>query len=367
MIRFSFFRSPVNKSHYSSHRKLTWKSILSILKIFGISLFITGVIFIAIFLFRYKNAPLILIHAQTELVSFIVARPELANIPLYNVELVRHDGKTCKQLTEQNDLFTGLLQPMVGTRITYRHSGEKIVIEIKPGPLQKGEKHSTLAYLKFSDDTRCVVHNRLVIRFEPPASENHFMINARPLPIAGPSEIGKEYGAPLMPRKSGKRTAGLLAGGTLRVFGRATSLISGKEIYPPQHANFIIPKGSRLTSISSRGNNEFFPNSWYGSVTINEFIFDLSATTEAKELRLYRPGRSQDAELFKTSLLAQIFNDPSLAIFSFLFVLFTIILQVVLAFINVLSSGPPMKSKLSAESSNSDGTVSCSDDTNDSD
>ncbi|KIX11845.1 hypothetical protein [Dethiosulfatarculus sandiegensis] len=370
MIKILFFLRPLFRLYRSCNEQINGKSIVSILGIFVMTFLITIVTSNAIVKLTDDNAPLAFINAKTELISYIVARSELSNIPLYNVEIVSKENEIRQRLKENNCLFIGLIKPMPGARVTYRHSGEKIIIEIKSGAIHRGTTPSVIGYLHFYDDTQCPIHNRLIIRFRTPTVKDYFSNNARPLPIAGPAEIGRELGSPLMPRKNGKRTAGLMTGGTIRIFGRTNSFFGHKEVYPAQDASFVIPKGSRLTSISNSSITAGSPNSWYGSASIEKETFELSATTESKELRLYQPGRTRDSERFNISLFVQIFSDPSLALWSFRFVLFAFLFQVLLSLLEVLGLSFFLGKKYSTEPFYKEPKVAslkCSDDKKDHD
>ncbi|TYC53436.1 hypothetical protein FMN50_15130 [Rhodobacterales bacterium] len=286
-----------------------------------------------------RKSPLIVVEAETELLSYVVMRPELAAIPFNNVRLRGGKLENCTGLAASGDLFTGIVQPTAGVQVWYRFVDGNPLIELRAG----NRKTDDTGHLQFENGTRCAIQSRLVIRLAN--TTNSDSVNARPLPIAGPARLGTELSAPLI-NESSRRMSGLLLSGSLRILGRASDPSAADALYPAIDEEIVIPAGSRLSSFTDNGQELQEPSSWYGIATIGDGSYSVAATTESDFLRLYRPGQSQDAESFRTSLFAQVFNDPSLATMSLALVVLSIVFQTLLAWLGLpsrIENGPSRK------------------------
>lgn len=286
-----------------------------------LSLLITVAFVLLIMCFKPSH-PLISIEAESEFLAYKVIRPELSTIALEDVT-PRNTITNCGEAHEGN-IKQALLKPSQYANVRYRHSGDRIsisVVSLKDHPSK----------IHFPDQTKCELPQVASFTFKKPI---HGSFADRPLPIAGPCQIGAE---PRVPIFSQRRTFDTMIGGTLRVFGRTKSFFSDSTLYPIKDAVFTLPAGGRLVSgdLKDKPSEIKTDASMYGFAIIDKETLRISVTTEAKDLRLFRPGRSSDAETFKLSLLSRLFNDPSIAIISFSIVVFYIAMQVICGWIDI--------------------------------
>ena len=94
---------------------------------------------------------------------------------------------------------------------------------------------------------------------------------------------------------------------TAKLFGRTSAPFSGGQLYPITSDEIPIPGGSRLET-----NNEDTP--FIGSVGLSGDGMSLltQVTVEADSLRVYRVGRTEQAEVLATGAIARAIGDPSL-------------------------------------------------------
>jgi len=255
-----------------------------------------------------RKPAFVFVEAQTETLLYRVARPEVAGLPLVDAT-VRTDGETAT-------VATGLLQPAEGALVRYRWSPAAIAVELSV-------RQGSAGTLVVDEEERPLPAWAVAVFPHPTSADSPA---ARPLPIAGPAEIGAEFGAPLAPRPGQRRVTGLMRGGEVQVFGRAVLWFNDDALYPV--TDFPLPAGGRLTGdrpLADEAGSERLAN-WYGLARIGDEGFQVNATTETDSLRLHRPG-VREAETFGIGLLTRLFNDPGLAAITIFVVVFTVAMQ----------------------------------------
>ena len=157
-----------------------------------------SLMFLLVLLFLPTKPPLVLIDAKTEFLRYTVVREGLANIVVENAA-PNLPLDTCKKLLDDDGLFTGMIIPKIGAKITYRQVDSLVVVDItgKDGGLLVGYDKST-----------CTLPTMVRFKFERGDGTE---INASGLPIVGPAEIGIELGfsnAPEIGRPKGRWNIG---------------------------------------------------------------------------------------------------------------------------------------------------------------
>lgn len=262
-------------------------------------------------------APYASIALDTEMVRYRVVNPVLAAVPVV--------GASTRSVVDCNggqvgDTWSGLLRPAAGSIVQYRWSPDRVAIEIaRPKePVASLTLEAALkepvASLTLVDETEC--------NFQDPTAQVTISMPERglahPLPLAGPAESGSESSA----ATAGSATAyNQIRSGEVKVFGRT---VFHGELYPVNSAIYPIPAGSRLASGPDfkSGQSERSGAAWYGRVRADQDGFDLSVTTDANHLLLYRWGLDDQTETFSFGLFTRIFNDPSLGLLALGFATF---------------------------------------------
>jgi len=277
--------------------------------------------------------PLIVMQLRSEILVQRVARPELSSIAVTNARLA--GGEACNLAS--GGLFSGVMQPPEGAILTYQWAPTQLRIQVDAPPSDDGK-----AAIRLSDraEGECSVDGRLqmLVALVPGDSS----APAWQLPIAGPAQAGSEFGSPLAPAADGERVYDLLRGGTVSVFGKS---VDGGMLFPIADSSFEIPAGSRIASsdVLPPGTGEAGP-SWYGVATYGPDGFDISATAESKELRLFRPGAGRQSETFGIGLLAGILGDPGTVLLAFALAAFFAIGGLVVGWMSLWRDPPPGKS-----------------------
>lgn len=258
------------------------------------------------------------IGAVSELVRFRVVRPLIATIALTDATVVAA-VEGCAGLGSADPyLFTGLLQPSQGAIVTYRTSPDWIAIQIEGGRPVRNEERKIAATLQFAAQPDCEIFEPLTIRMKrrQPGLD-------RPLPIAGPADIGKEFGVPPMP-SSVFRGSDMMWEGHVKVFSRTYFT---QELVPVADAEFPLPVGGRLSggdNLDPRAPVDPEIAAWYGTVTLDDRGFVISATTISQNLQLYRPGTGKDEmEKLGLGILASAFSDPVVVLATSFVLIFT--------------------------------------------
>ena len=198
--------------------------------------------------------------------------------------------------------------------------------------------------LTLSDEQTCVLPKSTSVVMPFPAVSSPA---ARPLPIAGPAELGVEIHTPNLPKPNARRVFGILYSGQIKVFGQT---ISG-ALYPAQTGNIIIPAGTRISTKkinSSWGNNKQSAG-WYGIALIGKRALKISATTKSNDLTIYRPGVEHDEHTIAVGLFTRLSNDPSIALLSLAALAFVMTMQAVTGWIGICKITPHKSSESSDE------------------
>jgi len=271
------------------------------------------ILVVTVLSFSGSPRPYVAINAVSEFLSYRVARPPIAAIPLVEATL-RSPGLMCPMP------FTGILEPARGAVVRYRSSGDKVAIEI-------AASDKVAATLRSEDARDCEVNGSLTVVID----RNGYV---RALPIAGPADIGAEFSAPTMPQArsdtSGKLkpVRNIMWEGSVQAFTRG--YLSG-GLSPKADAEFKLPAGGRISSgdtlVASEDNQNVAP--WYGIAEITENGLAISATTTTLDLKLYRPGTNRgDAETFRLDFLTNIFSDPTVIRLIIIFAIFSYVTQI---------------------------------------
>jgi hypothetical protein len=268
-----------------------------------IALILTSIAFIA--LRQLSRSELYAsVDAVSELVRFRAVRPLIATIPLTDATLIA-SGEGCVGLAgDPSPRVTGLLQPSEGAIVSYRAGAGRIAIQIVGGRLVSENGARIAATFQSSGRADCDLVEPVTVRI------NNADELVRPLPIAGPADIGQEFGVPAMPTGTASRIYDIMWEGRVRVFNRT---YYGERLVPVADAEFPLPLGSRLS-----GGDNLDPKqqvdpaiaAWYGAAIPGEKGLQISATTISKTLQLYRPGtRRDEMETLGLNLLTSTFAD----------------------------------------------------------
>ena len=298
-----------------------WLAIAIALRVFA---FLT-VLLVAGFLLWLPAAPAIaVISAVAQSVSFDVAIPEMAQIPLRGFSLTFENPeslglgfKTAAQKGARAPLcLDGLLIPSPGAHVTYSRSGVGPIVVTY-------EQRDEVAAATF-DVGDTVLPNELKkapwIRLEGVAVSDDDddqkkgpckNLISETLPIYGRAAIGAEMRP--VSRKQDKGQ-GLLLSGTVNIFARTIELGFTRDraprLYPAGTNDISLPPGSRVTEYVTTG-GRFEP--WAGFVETNaDNALDIEVTTPASRLAIIRPGIGLQPEVLSISLFTQLFNDPTL-------------------------------------------------------
>ncbi|UIK04105.1 hypothetical protein [Neorhizobium galegae] len=245
------------------------------------------------------------VDAVSELVRFRAVRPLIATIPLTDATLIA-SAEGCVGLAgDPSPRVTGLLQPSEGAIVSYRAGAGRIAIQIVGGRLVSENGARIAATFQSSGRADCDLVEPVTVRI------NNADELVRPLPIAGPADIGQEFGVPTMPTgTASSRIYDIMWEGRVRVFNRT---YFSERLVPVADAEFPLPIGSRLS-----GGDNLDPKqpvdpaiaAWYGAAIPGEKGLQISATTISKTLQLYRPGtRRDEMETLGLSLLTSTFAD----------------------------------------------------------
>lgn len=261
-----------------------------------------------------SQQPYIVIDATTEILTYRVRRPEIAAIPLFNATLRgAFDNCPWPTLSESNLPATGILKPVRGSIVKYRFTPERIAIEIEGGD------HSA-ASITLPNGTFYNLPSRVVAIIDTGP-------RVRPLPIAGPAEIGREFGGLSVRAGHPPRSNDFMYGGTVKVFGYALLPPFKGSLYS-SGSEFSLPAGGRLTSDDNFDPFETQTTAapWFGIAELIEKGFKVSATTVSADLRMYRPGATGETERFALGALTRVFNDPSMAVITIFICTFSFII-----------------------------------------
>ena len=296
--------------------------------------------FVAIMYLALRKEPYVVVEAYSDVVSYRVRRPQVATVPLVNAT-VRGKIENCPMdsAADGTYLFTGLVTPSAGSIVTYRFTPTRVSIAIDAGNASAGS-------ITADDGRKCPLPNR--VNFIVPTE----MVAKRPLPLVGPADIGAEMSVPESSGVLLRPVKNFMSGGKVQVFGRASAKPFNGDLYPTSNSSIPLPAGGRVSSgdnLDPAANDSGAP-AFYGVVCAEEKSFMISATTVSKELRLHRPGLSQETEIFGLGMLTLIFSDPSVLCFTIFVAVFSFSLQTLKTMHDVACNTRAEKEKNKAKS-----------------
>ena len=262
--------------------------------------------------------PLVLIEAETGFLSFRVQREALSVMALDGAE-VREIASFCPAGLDEAGKVRAIVRPAFGTTVEYHWLPGMVMIRFLS---ENGDP--ALVESAGGEQCRAAEAN---LTFLVPAEA---LQRVPPLPVLGRGQIGAELGVPTLPGLPSACRDIALAGhrcvdnglheipvtattdrtlhrATAKLFGRTSAPFSGGQLYPITSDEIPIPGGSRLET-----NNEDTP--FIGSVGLSGDGMSLltQVTVEADSLRVYRVGRTEQAEVLATGAIARAIGDPSL-------------------------------------------------------
>ncbi|WP_037076839.1 hypothetical protein [Neorhizobium vignae] len=263
------------------------------------------------------------VEAVSELVRFRAVRPLIATIPLNGATLIA-SAEGCAALAgDPAPRVTGLLRPSEGAIVSYRAGADRIAIQIVGGFTSRNGARIAATF-QSSGRPDCELVEPVTVRIGN-ATEL-----VRPLPIAGPADIGQEFGVPVMPTGTASRVYDIMWEGRVRVFNRT---YFSERLVPVADSEFPLPVGSRLSGGDNLDPQQPIDPSipaWYGTAMPGENGLNISVTTISKKLQLYRPGtRRDEMETLGLSLLTSTFSDPVVLVVTGLVAIFTGVLGAV--------------------------------------
>lgn len=286
---------------------------------------IVATAFVAFMYFAARKEPYVVVEAYSDIVSYRVRRPQVATLPLIDAT-VRGKIENCQMQSaaDGSPLFTGIVNPAAGSIVTYRFTPTKVSIALNAGTASAGS-------ITTHDGHKCPLPSR--VNFIVPTE----MVAKRPLPLVGPADIGAEMSVPESSDVLLRPVKNFMSGGKVQVFGRASVKPFHGDLYPTSNSSIPLPAGGRVSSgdsLDPTAKDSGAP-ALYGVVCAEEKNFMISATTVSKELRLHRPGLSQETEVFGLEMLTLIFSDPSVLFFTIFFAVFSFSLQTLKTMLDV--------------------------------
>ena len=245
-----------------------------------------------------SKKPYAVISATSDILSYRVTRKEVAAIPLKDAILRSDDFSFVpKNINNEQASFTGILKPATGAIVHYRAKHDLISIVVEGGASSSGSFYS-------SDGTEYTLGPRAMFVICASPNTLHF-------PIAGPAEIGQEFGVIDPIHQSSHTPTPIMSKGTVLIFGRGRIWPYSQDLYPINGGSFTLPAGGRLSSggtlIPGESSKE---EPWFGIATTTPEGFSISATTLSSSLRIYRMGSSGESENFALSVWTQTISDP---------------------------------------------------------
>ena len=271
----------------------------------AISAVATIIAILSLYLLVWRvQSPLLVFDVTSEQFSQRVVRPELTAFAITNAEVI--GTTTCTY----DGVFSGIVEAPSGSQLTYWWRPDRIAISIDV------PEEGIVRFVQAGEVECRESAARITVRT---ASLDPTNPGWR-LPIAGPAEVGSETVASV-PGTDGRRRLDMLRSGSFEVFGRAFSLAESGTLFPISSSPITIPSGSRIGSLESAGDAAA---SWFGSAFHTSDGFEISATTEARSVSLFRPGADEQEEKFEFGIFASIAGDPNLGmIFLIVFIAVT--------------------------------------------
>lgn len=281
--------------------------------------------------------PMTRIHltAKTKTVAYSVSNPEMVKIELREVRLNIPDKNEIHFGDDTTVCVTGELRPAENSILRYTRSSDE-VITIEIDEIDEVSKSSVFIAMEapslnggakkksFKKEYR--LENATTIVIHPKDKECRSVVPDA-LPIWGPAEIGDE-GLESSPPTSGE----------IKVYARSIKEDSA-ALY--QAGEFVIPSLSRISE--QKNDIVFNGEDWFGSVTIpkdkDEKGFKVQATTNAKSLRIYQPGREQEGyDIIEVSRFDRQFKDPAIQWVQMWVAIFVITAEICFMFVEFISN-----------------------------
>ncbi len=291
--------------------------------LFAIFLSVFGSLVVVVpFLVWPQTPAFLVISAEVETIKYIVARPDIAEIPLANVR-IKGLSESCQfESKTVGESVVGILKPPKYALVFYRWSAKGIVVQVQ-------RKADVAIRLELPNGQICEASDTVSVVIPNPSRTRSQVLY---FPIAGPASAGVEMHVPLMPLPNRTRPSGMLYEAEIRIFGRT---IFG-ALYPAQVRPVVLPAGGRLSSIGqdfySKDGTE--ASGWYGIAIVGERAFNISTTTEATNLKFFRPSGSNNLPI-DLNLFTGLLNDPSIAILSLGMLSFAILMQAVAGWVGI--------------------------------
>lgn len=261
--------------------------------------------------------PLVVIEAQTGFVSYRVQRQEVSAMALEGAEVTDVSSFCAAGLDDAGRVFS-IVSPQAGATVEYRWIPGMVMIRLSAAP-------GGQTLVENAKGTQCLASGDLT--FLVPAAA---LDRLPPLPVLGGGQIGAEQGVPTLSNSLPPCADPALAGrgclnngareiavepasnpamrrASARLFGRTSMPFTGGQLYPITDGEFLVPAGGRLEAA-----NDEAP--FIGSVTLDNAASTLQVqvTIEADNLRLYRVGQNDQAEILAAGIVARAISDPSL-------------------------------------------------------
>lgn len=302
----------------------------SLFRITLYSLLIWGVLFLVYRIFSDEQRYL-QVNAQTEALVYRVVRPELASIPVVGAEI--RNQNQCEAVLKGVDMqdFVGLVRPSFRATVRYRIRQSQVSVRLEAVDAASSASQSSAGELIVSG-ARCSLKDNATVVFSLAPADSLTDENRRPLPIAGPMEIGTAFGAPLAPARGIRAHEGYMHGADVSVFGRS---ILSDRLFPLYDSPISIPAGGTLSTVEfdrdrvSQSETHEDNSNWYGVAEIGDGVFQVSATVETTDLVFTRAGSAGEKETIAVGFFTEVVRDPDLSAFLLWFGLLFFVFQAV--------------------------------------
>lgn len=279
------------------------------------------------------------INAETESLTFKVVRPEFSAFPVVGATI--RNQPHCESILAHYDAqdFVGIVRPAAGSTVKYRISSDQVSVRVEADEQAAAASDQTTGSAGdlIMAGAMCALGDSATIMF----SRTHEQ-NKRPLPIAGPVEIGSAFGPPLAPERGRRANEGFMYGADVYVFGRS---LWSDRLFPLYDGAISIPAGGTLSTVefnaSASSEKQSFDDStaWYGIAELGERAFLVSATVQTTDLVFTRAGSSGEQETIAVSFFTEVVRDPDLSAFLLWLGLLFFLFQVVVTLFSILQNG----------------------------
>lgn len=249
------------------------------------------------------------VNAETEALNYRVARPALATFPV--VRAVISNQSQCETVFDGVNLrdFDGLIKPSFQAAVNYRIAQNRVSVRLEAHDSLSSNPEASAGDLIVSG-ARCSLTDSATIVYS--LSDE----NRRPLPVAGPMEIGVAFGTPLAPERGRRAHEGFMHGAEVLVFGRA---LWTDRLFPLYDSAIAIPAGGTLSTVEfdreRTSDDDSYEDStdWYGVVEMGEAVFLVTATVQTTDLVFTRAGSAGEKETIAVGFFTEVARDPDLS------------------------------------------------------